>query len=39
MRSILLCIRGRHGKNFNQEETNVENDIKMSESLSTVHEK
>ena len=39
MRSILLCIRGRHGKNFTQEEMKVENDIKMSESLSTVHEK
>ena len=39
MRSISLCLRGSHGKNLNHEEMNVENDIKMSESLSTVHEK
>ena len=34
MRSILLRIRGSHGKNVNQEEMNVANDIEVSESLS-----
>ena len=34
MRSILLCIRGSHGKNVNQEEMHVANDIEVSESLS-----
>ena len=38
MGSILLCIRGSCGKNLNQEEMNVTNDIKTSESVSTVHE-
>ena len=38
MRSILLCIRGSRGKNVNQEEMNVANDIEISESLSKVHE-
>ena len=33
MRSILLCIRGSLGKNVNQEEMNVANDIGISESL------
>ena len=38
MRSILLCIRGSRGKNVNQEEANITNDIQMNESLSTIHE-
>ena len=38
MRPILLCIRGSRGKNVNQEEMNVANDIETSESLSPVHE-
>ena len=38
MRSILLCIGGSRGKNVNQEEMNVVNDIEISESLSKVHE-
>ena len=38
MRSYLLCIRGSRGKNVNQEEINVANDIEISESLSKVHE-
>ena len=38
MRLILLCIRGNRGKNVNQEEANITNDIQMSESLSTIHE-
>ena len=33
MRLILLCIRGSLGKNVNQEEMNVANDIGISESL------
>ena len=38
MKSILICIRGSRGKNVNQEEANITNDIQMSESLSTIHE-
>ena len=38
MRSILLCIHGSRGKNVNQEEINVANNIEISESLSKVHE-
>ena len=38
MRSILLCIRGSRGKNVNQEEMSVTDDIEISESLSKVHE-
>ena len=38
MRSILLCIRGSRGKNVNQEEMNVANDIEISEPLSKVRE-
>ena len=38
MRSILLCICGSRGKNVNQEEMNVANDIEISESLSKIHE-
>ena len=38
MRSILLCIRDSRGKNVNQEEMKVANDIEMSESLSKVYE-
>ena len=34
MRSILSCTRGGQGKNLNQKEMNVENDIITSESLS-----
>ena len=37
MRSILLCIPGSRGKIVNQEEMNVANDIKISESLSKLH--
>ena len=37
MISILLCTRGSPGKNVNQEEMNVANDIEISESLSKVH--
>ena len=38
MRSVLLCVRGSSSKNVNQEEINVAIEIKMSESLSKVHE-
>ena len=38
MRSILLCIRDSRGKNVNQEEMKVANDIEISESLSKVYE-
>ena len=38
MRSTLLCIRDSRGKNVNQEEMKVANDIEISESLSKVHE-
>ena len=38
MRSILSRICGSRGKNVNQEEMNVANDIEASESLSKVHE-
>lgn len=38
MRSVLLCACGRSGKNLNQEEINVANEIEISESLSKVHE-
>ena len=38
MRSILLRICGSRGKNVNQEEMNVANDIEISESLSKIHE-
>ena len=38
MRSILLSIRGSPEKNRNQEELNVGNDIKMSESLWALRE-
>ena len=38
MRSILLCTRDSRGKNVNQEEMKVANDIEMSESLSKVYE-
>ena len=31
MKLILLYIRGSHGKNLNEEEMNVENDIEMCE--------
>ena len=36
MRSILFRMRGSRGKNLNQEEMNIENDLKISELLSTV---
>ena len=38
MRSILLRTRDSRGKNVNQEEMKVANDIEMSESLSKVYE-
>ena len=38
MISILLCIRDSRGKNVNQEEMKVANDIEISESLSKVYE-
>ena len=37
MRSVLLCVHGSSGKNLNQEEINVANEIEISESLSKVH--
>ena len=30
MRSVLLCVCGRSGKNLNQEEINVANEIEIS---------
>ena len=38
MRSILLCILGSRGKNMNQQEMNVTNDIEISEPLLKAHE-
>ena len=39
MRSILLSIQGSRCKNVNQEKANITNNIQMSESLSTIHER
>ena len=39
MRTILLSIQGSRCKNVNQEKANITNNIQMSESLSTIHER